>query len=30
MRLFARNVMPRFKDIPPLRDPLALDLSAAS
>jgi alkanesulfonate monooxygenase SsuD/methylene tetrahydromethanopterin reductase-like flavin-dependent oxidoreductase (luciferase family) len=30
MRLFARDVMPRFKDIPPLRDPLALDLSAAS
>jgi alkanesulfonate monooxygenase SsuD/methylene tetrahydromethanopterin reductase-like flavin-dependent oxidoreductase (luciferase family) len=30
MRLFAREVMPRFKDIPPLRDPLALDLSAAS
>ena len=30
MRLFAREVMPRFKHIPPLRDPLALDLSAAS
>ena len=26
MRLFAREVMPRFKDIPPLRDPLALDV----
>ncbi len=30
MRLFAREVLPRFKDIPPLRDPLALDLSAVS
>lgn len=30
MRLFAREVMPRFKDIPPLRDPLALALDAAS
>lgn len=30
MRLFAREVMPRFLDIAPLRDPLALDLSAAS
>ena len=28
MRLFSREVMPRFKDIPPLRDPLALELSA--
>jgi alkanesulfonate monooxygenase SsuD/methylene tetrahydromethanopterin reductase-like flavin-dependent oxidoreductase (luciferase family) len=28
MRLFARDVLPRFKDIPALRDPLALDLSA--
>lgn len=27
MRLFSREVMPRFKDIPPLRDPLALDLT---
>jgi len=26
MRLFARDIMPRFKDIPPLRDPLALEL----
>ena len=26
MRLFAREVIPRFKDIPPLRDPLALEL----
>lgn len=30
MHLFSREVMPRFLDIPPLRDPLALDLSAAS
>ena len=30
MRLFARDVMPRFVDIPPLRDPLALDLTPAS
>jgi alkanesulfonate monooxygenase SsuD/methylene tetrahydromethanopterin reductase-like flavin-dependent oxidoreductase (luciferase family) len=30
MRLFSREVIPRFKDVPPLRDPLALDLSAAS
>jgi len=30
MRLFAREVMPRFKDIPPLRDPLALQLGTAS
>ena len=30
MRLFAREVMPRFKHIPPLADPLALDLRAAS
>jgi alkanesulfonate monooxygenase SsuD/methylene tetrahydromethanopterin reductase-like flavin-dependent oxidoreductase (luciferase family) len=29
MRLFARDVMPRFKDIAPLRDPLALNLSAS-
>ena len=28
MRLFAREVLPRFKNIPALRDPLALDLSA--
>jgi alkanesulfonate monooxygenase SsuD/methylene tetrahydromethanopterin reductase-like flavin-dependent oxidoreductase (luciferase family) len=28
LRLFAREVMPRFADIPPLRDPLALDLGA--
>jgi alkanesulfonate monooxygenase SsuD/methylene tetrahydromethanopterin reductase-like flavin-dependent oxidoreductase (luciferase family) len=26
MRLFSREVMPRFKAIPPLRDPLALKL----
>jgi alkanesulfonate monooxygenase SsuD/methylene tetrahydromethanopterin reductase-like flavin-dependent oxidoreductase (luciferase family) len=30
MRLFAREILPRFKDIAPLRDPYALDLSAAS
>jgi alkanesulfonate monooxygenase SsuD/methylene tetrahydromethanopterin reductase-like flavin-dependent oxidoreductase (luciferase family) len=30
MKLFAREVLPRFKDIPPLRDPLALDLQAAN
>jgi hypothetical protein len=30
MKLFAREVMPRFSDIAPLRDPLALDLTAAS
>ena len=30
MRLFAREVLPRFKHIPPLTDPLALDLRAAS
>lgn len=30
MRLFAREVIPRFRDVPPLRDPLALDLSTAS
>lgn len=30
MRLFAREVMPRFKDIAPLQDPLAIDLDAAS
>ncbi len=30
MRLFAREVMPRFSHIPALRDPLALDLSTAS
>ncbi len=29
MRLFAREVMPRFKGIPPPRDPAALDLSTA-
>jgi alkanesulfonate monooxygenase SsuD/methylene tetrahydromethanopterin reductase-like flavin-dependent oxidoreductase (luciferase family) len=29
MRLFAREVMPRFKDVPPLKDPLAMDLSEA-
>lgn len=29
MRLFAREVMPRFKDVAPLRDPLALDLRMA-
>jgi alkanesulfonate monooxygenase SsuD/methylene tetrahydromethanopterin reductase-like flavin-dependent oxidoreductase (luciferase family) len=29
MRLFAKEVMPRFKDIAPLRDPFALDLAAA-
>jgi alkanesulfonate monooxygenase SsuD/methylene tetrahydromethanopterin reductase-like flavin-dependent oxidoreductase (luciferase family) len=26
MRLFSQEVMPRFRDIPPLRDPLAVDL----
>jgi alkanesulfonate monooxygenase SsuD/methylene tetrahydromethanopterin reductase-like flavin-dependent oxidoreductase (luciferase family) len=26
MRLFASEIMPRFKDIPPLRDPHALSL----
>jgi alkanesulfonate monooxygenase SsuD/methylene tetrahydromethanopterin reductase-like flavin-dependent oxidoreductase (luciferase family) len=30
MRLFAREVLPRFKDVAPLSDPLALDLSAVS
>jgi len=30
MRLFAREVLPRFKDIAPLADPLALDLTEAS
>ena len=30
MRLFSREIMPRFKDLAPLRDPLALDLGAAS
>jgi alkanesulfonate monooxygenase SsuD/methylene tetrahydromethanopterin reductase-like flavin-dependent oxidoreductase (luciferase family) len=30
MRLFSREVLPRFKDIAPLSDPLALDLSAVS
>ena len=30
MRLFAREIMPRFKDVQPLHDPLALDLSAVS
>ncbi len=29
MRLFSREVMPRFTNIPPLSDPLALDLSEA-
>ena len=29
MRLFAREVAPRFRDIPPLRDPLGIDLEAA-
>jgi alkanesulfonate monooxygenase SsuD/methylene tetrahydromethanopterin reductase-like flavin-dependent oxidoreductase (luciferase family) len=29
MRLFAREVMPRFRDIPPPTDPLALDLTTA-
>jgi alkanesulfonate monooxygenase SsuD/methylene tetrahydromethanopterin reductase-like flavin-dependent oxidoreductase (luciferase family) len=29
MRLFAREVIPRFRDIPPQRDPLALDLGPA-
>jgi alkanesulfonate monooxygenase SsuD/methylene tetrahydromethanopterin reductase-like flavin-dependent oxidoreductase (luciferase family) len=28
--LLVREVMPRFKDVAPLRDPLALDLSAVS
>ena len=28
MRLFSKEVMPRFRDIAPLRDPFALDLSA--
>jgi alkanesulfonate monooxygenase SsuD/methylene tetrahydromethanopterin reductase-like flavin-dependent oxidoreductase (luciferase family) len=27
MRLFNEEVMPRFKDVPPLRDPLAVDLT---
>lgn len=27
LKLFSKEVMPRFKDIPPLRDPLALELS---
>ena len=30
MRMFARDIMPRFQTIAPLRDPLALDLSPAS
>jgi alkanesulfonate monooxygenase SsuD/methylene tetrahydromethanopterin reductase-like flavin-dependent oxidoreductase (luciferase family) len=30
MRLFAREVMPRFQNIAPLRDPLALDIGAMS
>jgi len=30
MRLFAKEVMPRFKDVAPLRDPLALDLGTPS
>ena len=29
LRLFSREVIPRFRDIPPLRDPLAIDLGAA-
>jgi alkanesulfonate monooxygenase SsuD/methylene tetrahydromethanopterin reductase-like flavin-dependent oxidoreductase (luciferase family) len=29
MRLFSREVMPRFKDISPLTDPLALDIAKA-
>ncbi|HLI21106.1 MAG TPA: LLM class flavin-dependent oxidoreductase [Stellaceae bacterium] len=29
MKLFAKEVLPRFKDVPPLKDPLALDLQAA-
>ena len=29
MKLFAREVLPRFKDTPPLKDPLARDLQAA-
>jgi alkanesulfonate monooxygenase SsuD/methylene tetrahydromethanopterin reductase-like flavin-dependent oxidoreductase (luciferase family) len=28
MKLFSKEVLPRFKDLPALRDPLALDLSA--
>jgi alkanesulfonate monooxygenase SsuD/methylene tetrahydromethanopterin reductase-like flavin-dependent oxidoreductase (luciferase family) len=30
MRLFSREVMPRFTDIPPLSDPLALDVARVS
>ena len=30
LRLFAREIMPRFKDVAPLRDPLALDLSTVA
>jgi alkanesulfonate monooxygenase SsuD/methylene tetrahydromethanopterin reductase-like flavin-dependent oxidoreductase (luciferase family) len=30
MRMFARDIMPRFQTIAPLRDPLALDLGPAS
>jgi alkanesulfonate monooxygenase SsuD/methylene tetrahydromethanopterin reductase-like flavin-dependent oxidoreductase (luciferase family) len=30
MRLFSREIIPRFRDIAPLRDPHELDLSAAS
>jgi alkanesulfonate monooxygenase SsuD/methylene tetrahydromethanopterin reductase-like flavin-dependent oxidoreductase (luciferase family) len=30
MRLFSREIIPRFKDIPPRRDPLAPDLRKAS
>jgi alkanesulfonate monooxygenase SsuD/methylene tetrahydromethanopterin reductase-like flavin-dependent oxidoreductase (luciferase family) len=30
MRLFSREVIPRFRDIAPLREPHALDLSAVA
>jgi hypothetical protein len=30
MRLFAREVIPRFRDIPQMHDPLELDLDAVS
>jgi len=29
LKLFAKEVMPRFRDIPPLRDPLAIELTPA-
>jgi len=29
MRLFSREILPRFKDVPPLRDPTAFDLQPA-